>query len=67
MATKRKTWGYMLQIPIPPEMREALREVTHAERKELQELVPEWLLEKLKTHPASRKLVRKVTLDGAQP
>jgi len=57
----------MLQIPIPPEMREALREVTHAERKELQELVPEWLLEKLKTHPASRKLVRKVTLDGAQP
>jgi len=64
--SKLNTRRYTLQIPIAPVLREALYEVLHIERKELQELIPEWLLEKLKAHPASQHLVHDLTLEDVR-
>lgn len=52
------TIPYKLQIFISDEMREALREAAHQEKTSLQKLVTQWLLDRLKTHPAGKDLVR---------
>jgi hypothetical protein len=45
------TAPYRLQIFLPDDVREALREVAHKERISQQKLVLSWLVEKLQGYP----------------
>lgn len=54
---------YKLQIWLPREMETALTEVAHAERSSKQKLVEQWLLARLKEHPAAKKFVRDLPLE----
>ena len=49
---------YRLQIFLPNEVREALRDVAHKERISLQRLVLTWLVEKLQSYPEGVLLPR---------
>jgi hypothetical protein len=51
------TTPYKLQIFIPEDMREALREVAHQEKTSLQKLITKWLLECLQKHPTGQTLI----------
>jgi len=50
------TVPYRLQIFLPDDVREALREVSHAEHVSQQKLVLSWLIEKLKQYPQGQHL-----------
>ena len=50
------TAPYRLQVFLPDDVREALREVAHKERTSQQRLVLAWLIEKLKTYPEGADL-----------
>lgn len=50
------TAPYRLQIFLPDDVREALREVAHKERISQQKLVLSWLIEKLQQYPEGRHL-----------
>lgn len=50
------TSPYRLQIFLPDDVREALREVAHTERTSQQKLVLAWLIEKLQTYPEGKEL-----------
>jgi hypothetical protein len=50
------TAPYRLQIFLPDDVREALREVAHRERVSQQRLVLSWLIEKLQQYPEGEHL-----------
>ena len=50
------TAPYRLQIFLPDDVREALREVAHKERTSQQKLVLAWLIEKLQQYPEGQAL-----------
>jgi hypothetical protein len=50
------TAPYRLQIFLPAEVREALRNVAHKQRVSQQRLVLSWLIDKLKEHPEGAHL-----------
>lgn len=49
---------YRLQIFLPDDVREALREAAYTERLSIQKLVTAWLIEKLQETPAGQRLPR---------